>query len=73
MTNRAKRRSHPKRNRRVWVNSELNHDLRPAQIATIITRAGLEQARREALARAEHEARSSREVAAVTTTETDHA
>ncbi len=41
MTKRAKRRSNPKRNRRVWVSSELNHDLRPAQIATIITRAGL--------------------------------
>ncbi|MDQ4214763.1 hypothetical protein [Microbacterium capsulatum] len=37
--------------RRVWVFSELNHDLRPEQIARIITNAGLEQARLEAEAR----------------------
>lgn len=39
--------------RRVWVFSELNHDLRPDQLAKIITNAGLEQARLEAEAQAE--------------------
>lgn len=43
--------------RRVWVFSELNRDLRPEQIARIITAAGLEQARLEADARADAQAR----------------
>jgi hypothetical protein len=38
--------------RRVWVFSDLNHDLAPEQIAQILTAAGLEQARREAEAQA---------------------
>lgn len=41
---------------RVWVFSELNHDLRPEQVAKIITAAGLEQARLEAAAQADAEA-----------------
>lgn len=58
-TNRAGRRRYRKsRDRRVWVFSELNHDLRPEQIAKILVSAGLEQARKEAEARAEAEARS---------------
>jgi len=36
------------------VFSELNHDLRPEQIAKILTAAGLEQARLEAKAAEEH-------------------
>lgn len=56
--NRAGRRRYRKSSdRRVWVFSELNHELRPEQIAKILVSAGLEQARREAEARAEEEAR----------------
>ncbi len=56
--NRAGRRRYRKSSgRRVWVFSELNHDLRPEQIAKILTSAGLEQARREAEARSEEESR----------------
>lgn len=52
MTNhaRGKRRYRKTQGRRVWVFSELNHDLRPEQVAKIITAAGLEQARLEAAA-----------------------
>jgi hypothetical protein len=58
MTNRATRRGARKgRSRRVWVFSELNRNLRPEQIAKIITSAGLEQARLEQQARAEQAAR----------------
>ena len=53
----GRRRYRKSRDRRVWVFSELNHDLRPEQIAKILVSAGLEQARREAEARAEEEAR----------------
>ena len=54
MTNRSTRRRYGKRSgRHVWVFSELNHELRPEQLAKIITTAGLEQARREAEARAQ--------------------
>ncbi|MFF8186060.1 hypothetical protein ACF044_02215 [Microbacterium sp. NPDC016588] len=57
-SNRAGRRRYRKsRDRRVWVFSELNHDLRPEQIAKILVSGGLEQARREAEARGEEEAR----------------
>lgn len=57
--NRAGRRRYRKsRERRAWVFSELNHDLRPEQIAKILVSAGLEQARREAEAKAESEARA---------------
>lgn len=56
--NRAGRRRYRKsRDRRVWVFSELNHDLRPDQIAKILVSGGLERARREAEARSEEEAR----------------
>lgn len=55
MTNRqSRRRYRKKQDRRVCVFSELNRDLRPGQIARIITTAGLEQARREAEAHADH-------------------
>lgn len=54
MTNRSTRRLYRKSSgRHVWVFSELNHELRPEQLAKIITTAGLEQARREAEARAQ--------------------
>ena len=54
MTNRRERRRYRTTpHRRVWVFSELNHDLRPEQLAKIITSAGLEQARLEAEARAQ--------------------
>lgn len=55
MTNHARgpRRYRKASGRRVWVFSELNHDLRPEQVAKIITSAGLERARLEAEARAE--------------------
>ena len=57
MTNRRERRRYRKSpNRRVWVFSELKHDLRPEQLAKIITAAGLEQARLEAEARDQREA-----------------
>lgn len=60
--NRATRRRYKKRHgRSVWVFSELNHDLRPEQIAKILVSAGLEQARKEAEARAEEEARRAAE------------
>lgn len=49
---RGRRRYRKSQGRQVWVFSELNRDLRPEQIAKIITAAGLEQARREAEARA---------------------
>jgi hypothetical protein len=48
--------------RHVWVFSELNHELRPEQIARIITTAGLERARLEAAAQAEGVARTEGEV-----------
>lgn len=50
---RGQRRYRKAQDRRVWVFSELNHDLRPEIVARIITAAGLEQARREADARAQ--------------------
>lgn len=60
MTNRhARRRYRKTHDRRVWVFSELNQDLRPEQIARIITAAGLEQARLESEARAEMAAQAS--------------
>lgn len=59
MTNHARgsrRRYRRSSGRRVWVFSELNHDLRPEHVARIITAAGLEQARLEAEAQADVEA-----------------
>lgn len=53
---RGKRRYRKTQGRRVWVFSELNHDLRPEQVAKIITAAGLERARLEAEAQAQTEA-----------------
>lgn len=50
---RGRRRYRKSAGRRVWVFSELNHDLTPSQMAKIITAAGLEQAHLEADARAE--------------------
>lgn len=48
MTNRQTRRRYRKSaDRRVWVFSELNHDLTPEQMAKVLTSAALEQARRE--------------------------
>lgn len=54
----SRRRYHKSSGRRVWVFSELNRDLRPEQVAKIITVAGLEQARLEAAAQAEAETSS---------------
>lgn len=55
MSRESQRRYRKRPDRRVWVFSELNHDLRPEQIASILTAAGLEQARLEAEAIQEHE------------------
>lgn len=56
MTNRRSTRRYRKTSgRRVWVFSDLNHDVRPEAVAKIITAAGLERARLEAEARAERE------------------
>lgn len=55
MTNHKSRRRYRKTSgRRVWVFSELNTDLRPEQVAHIITTAGLEQARLEAAAQTQY-------------------
>ena len=55
MAKHARRRRYRKtEGRRVWVFSELNHNLRPDTVARIITAAGLEQARLEAEAAAAH-------------------
>jgi hypothetical protein len=72
--NRAGRRRYKKRHgRNVWVFSELNRDLRPEQLAKIITSAGLDQARREAEARAEQEAREQEAATAEDEDEAPHA
>lgn len=55
---RGRRRYRKSSERRVWVFSDVNRDLRPEQIARIITSAGLEQARLEADAQAEDTARA---------------
>lgn len=57
MTTRGKspRRYRKSADRRVWVFSDLNHDVTPEAVAKILTAAGLEQARREASARAERD------------------
>jgi hypothetical protein len=52
MTNRQSRRRYRKSaDRRVWVFSELNHDLKPEQLAKVLVSAALEQARLEQDAR----------------------
>lgn len=52
MTNRQSRRRYRKSaDRRVWVFSELNHDLKPEQLAKVLVAAALEQARLEQEAR----------------------
>ncbi len=52
MTNRQSRRRYRKSaDRRVWVFSELNHDLKPEQMAKVLVSATLEQARLEQEAR----------------------
>lgn len=48
MPKRHHRKAH---DRRVWVFSQLNHDLQPEQIARILVAASLEQAQREVDAR----------------------
>lgn len=54
MSSRRDRRRYRKSpDRTAWVFSELNRNLRPEQLAKIITAAGLEQARLEAEARAQ--------------------
>ncbi len=59
MTNRRSTRRYRKTSgRRVWVFSDLNHDVRPEAVAKIITAAGLERARLEAEARADHDAQA---------------
>lgn len=60
MSRSPKRRYRKRPDRRVWVFSELNHDLRPEQIAKILTAAGLEQARLEAEAAQTHEQQRTR-------------
>jgi hypothetical protein len=57
MTTRGKspRRYRKSADRRVWVFSELNHDVTPEAVAKILTAAGLQQARREASAQAERD------------------
>lgn len=56
MSNRqTRRRYRHSQERRVWVFSELNQDMRPEQIARVLTAAALEQARLETEARAEHD------------------
>ena len=52
MSHESRRRYRKTSDRRVWVFSDLNHDLAPDRIAKILTAAGLEQARREAAAQA---------------------
>ena len=67
MTNHARgtRRNYQRSSgRRVWVISELNHDLRPEHVARIITAAGLEQARLEAEAQAAAETQAATKAAA---------
>lgn len=54
MSRSSKRRYRKVADRRVWVFSELNHELRPEQIAKVLTAASLEQARKEAEAAREH-------------------
>lgn len=55
-SNRAPRRRYRKTaERRVWVFSELNHDLTPEQMAKVLTSAALEQARLELDAETSHE------------------
>lgn len=55
MTNRQTRRRYRKSaDRRVWVFSELNHDLSPEQLAKVLVSAALEQARLEQEARRQH-------------------
>ena len=52
MTNRqSRRRYRTSADRHVWVFSELNHDLKPEQMAKVLVAAALEQARLEQEAR----------------------
>lgn len=52
--NTSSRRYRKAADRRVWVFSELNHDLTPEHMAKVLTTAALEQARIEKEAVAEH-------------------
>lgn len=58
MSRASKRRFRKVADRRVWVYSELNHELRPEQIAKVLTAASLEQARMEAEAAKDHARRA---------------
>lgn len=74
--NREGRRRYKKsKSRRVWVFSEVNRDLRPEQIAKILVDGGLEQARKEAEARADLQTRAEANPASLATAEdeVDHA
>jgi hypothetical protein len=51
----SSRRYRKSADRRVWVFSDLNHDVTPEAVAKILTAAGLEQARREASAEADRD------------------
>jgi len=53
MPRNSSRRYRKAQDRRVWVFSELNHDLTPDQLAKVIATAALEQARRERDAQAQ--------------------
>lgn len=56
MTNRQTRRRYRKSvDRRVWVFSELNHDLTPEQMAKVLVSAALEQAQLERAAQVAHD------------------
>lgn len=52
---RSTRRYRKSQDRRVWVFSELNHDLTPDQLAKVIASAALEQARLEREAKRQRE------------------
>jgi len=60
-TRSGRRRYRKAHDRRVWVFSELNHELTPEQLAKVIATAALERARLERDAQAEHEAEAEQE------------
>lgn len=70
---RGRRRYRKTQGRRVWAFSELNHQLRPDQIAKIITAAGLEQARLETAAQADDARRTEEKPPASAAEGGDHA
>ena len=70
---RTNRRYRKREGRKVWVFSDLNHDVAPEQIAKILTTAGLEQARREVEAQADDPTRHDRKDHPEVRLEGDHA